>query len=71
MASLSESNPFRDALGKKKCKMRHTAQTKNQEAKEILSDQETQLSLGLLVAEHISSKPPFPIVEPRGYIGRY
>jgi hypothetical protein len=27
--------------------MRHTAQTKNQEAKEILSDQETQLSLGL------------------------
>ena len=51
--------------------MRHTAQMKNQEAKEILSDQETQLSLGLLVAKHISSKPLFPIVEPRGYIGRY
>jgi hypothetical protein len=26
-------------------------------AKEILLDQETQLSLGLLAAEHISSKP--------------
>jgi len=51
--------------------MRHIAQMKNQEAKEILSDQETQLSPGLLVAEHISSKPLFPIVEPRGYIGRY
>jgi hypothetical protein len=60
-SSLSKS-PFSQAKKKKKKKKKKTENAthnpknktkQNQEEKEILSDQETQLSLGLLVAEHI------------------